>query len=115
MAAEPKRIKVTPRTNLNTVLDEARTAPIVLERDGEAYAVHAVHGSGGSFTDAAFHTVLPPSPYTLETVYGSLAPASGHAFISDQSIEDMIEAGKRANLRQIVEGMAEQAPGSPSS
>ena len=104
MAAEQKRIKVTPRTNLNRVLDQARTSPVVLERDGEMYEVNALNEGAPEF-DRPFSTSLPPSPYTLETVYGSLLPASGRKYISDHDIEEMIEAGKKENLRSIVEGM----------
>jgi hypothetical protein len=104
VAAEQKRIKVTPRTNLNRVLDQARTSPVVLERDGEMYEVNALNEDLPEY-DRSFSTSLAPSPYTLETVYGSLLPSSGRTYISDHDIEKRIEVGKKENLRSIVEGM----------
>jgi hypothetical protein len=45
MAAVPKRIKVTPSSELTEILNEAKDGPVVLEHDGERYRVDWVeHG-----------------------------------------------------------------------
>jgi hypothetical protein len=42
MAAEPKRIKVTPGSELAKLLEEAACGPLVIETDGQLYRLDRV-------------------------------------------------------------------------
>ncbi len=90
MTAEPKRVRVNEE--VERLLEEAANQPLIAEAEGNIYRIYA-------------ERVLPPSPYTIDTVYGSLPPLSGRpgSDISNDELQEMIEAGKRENLKNIVE------------
>lgn len=92
VSVEPKRIRINEE--IEQLLEEAADHPLIAEYDGNAYRAYA-------------ERVLPPSPYTIDTVYGSLPLINGGSgsVISNEELEAMIEAGKEENLRNIAEGM----------
>lgn len=92
MFVEPERILVNEE--IERLLEQAANQPLIAEHAGNAFRVYA-------------ERVLPPSPYTIDTVYASLPPMNGRSgsAVTDDELEAMIEAGKAQNLRNIVEGM----------
>jgi len=94
MSVEPKRVRINEE--IERLLEEAANQPLIAEFEGNAYRVYA-------------EKVLPPSPYTIDTIYGSLPPLNGRpgSDISNDELETIIEVGKKENLGNIVEGMME--------
>ena len=94
MTAEPKRVRVNGE--VERLLEEAANQPLIAESEGNAYRIYA-------------ERVLPPSPYTIDTVYGSLPSLNGRpgSDISNDELQEMIDAGKEENLTNIIEGMNE--------
>jgi len=92
MAAETKRITVDE--DMRPLFEEATTHALIVEIGDQAYRINA-------------ERILPDSPYTIDSVYGSLPPINGRpgSEISNEEIEDMIDASKEANARDIFESM----------
>ena len=96
MTTGPKRVRVNEE--IEHLLEEAAIQPLIVEFKDAAYRIYA-------------ERVLHPSPYTIDTVYGSLPPLHDRPGIdvSTDKLDAIIEAGKEANLKSIVEGMNENA------
>lgn len=94
MTTEPKKVQISEE--IERLLEQAVHGPLIAEYKNIAFRIYA-------------ERVLPPSPYTIDTVYGSLPPLHGRpgSGISNDELDAMIEVGKEENLRNIVEGMSE--------
>ncbi len=95
MTVEQKRIKVDDE-GMRLLLEEATIHPLIVEINGAAYRVNT-------------ERVLPDSPYTIDNVYASLPPLGRKegGSVSNEELENMIEAGKEANARDIRESLNE--------
>jgi len=94
MSTEQTRIQLSEE--MGAILEEAIHQPLLAEVKGTVYRIFA-------------EKVLPPSPFTFDSVYGSLPPLNGRpgSEVSNEELEETIEAGKRANLADIFDGMRE--------
>ncbi len=92
MTVETKRITVDE--DMRPLFEEATTHALIVEVGDHAYRINA-------------ERVLPDSPYTIDSVYDSLSPINGRpgSEISNEELEDMIDASKEANARDIFESI----------
>ncbi len=88
MTAEPKRITVGD--DIEPILEEATNGPLILEIGGNAYRVNAQK--------------ISPSPFTAETVFGSVPPLQRSRTITDEELEDIISAAGLENVKRLIGG-----------
>jgi hypothetical protein len=106
MVAEPSRYHLD--SEAKALIKDAEEHPILVDIDGTSYEVSASIAGPLHAPPSVDRAPLGPSPYTIDTVYGSLPLLSNGNRISDEDLEHLIDKGKQANLRDIVEGMTEQ-------
>ena len=63
MATEPRRIHIDPGTEIGKLLDEARSRPVLLEKDGVLYRVSKAQGEDirAGYDAEAVKKALPES------------------------------------------------------
>jgi len=91
MTAEPKRIRVSD--DIEPILEEATNGPVILEARGNAYRVNAQK--------------ISPSPFTAETVFGSVPPLQSGRNITDEELEYIISAASLEHAQHWLEAPTE--------
>jgi hypothetical protein len=93
MTAEPKRITVGD--DIEPILEEATNGPVILEVRGNTYRVNAQK--------------ISPSPFTAETVFGSVPPLQRGRNITDEELESIISAAGLEHAQHVIDEMQPDA------